>query len=236
MAIVSTPAVGPLGGPAATETTGSTHWAQSTATLLRCGVAASPLFTVAALIQVFTRPGFDLTRQPLSALSNGDWGWVQILNFVVTGVLLIAGGQGLGRVLRGRPGRVWAPLLLDAVGFCLLAAGPFRMDPANGFPSGTPDGMPATMSWHSTLHMVFGSLAFLSLIALCFVLARSLAARRQRGFSAVLAFAGFAFASCLVESATGGPAGSLWLFVGVVAAMLAVSATAARFITLSPAP
>jgi hypothetical protein len=108
------------------------------------------------------------------------------------------------------------------------------MDPANGFPPGTSEGVPSTMSWHSTLHMTFGSLAFLSLIVLCFVLARSLASYRQRGFATVVGGAGLGFAICLVESASGGPVGSLWLFIGVVAAMLAVSVTVARLMTLHP--
>ena len=35
---------------------------------------------VVSLTQAATRAGFDLTRHPLSALSNGDLGWLQITN------------------------------------------------------------------------------------------------------------------------------------------------------------
>lgn len=57
----------------------------STRALLACGVVAGPLFIVVALIQAFTRSGFDPVRHPLSLLSLGDLGWIQITNFVVGG-------------------------------------------------------------------------------------------------------------------------------------------------------
>jgi hypothetical protein len=61
--------------------------------LLAGGALAAPLWVGASLAQVATREGFDLTRHPLSALSNGELGWLQITNFVVAGVLLLAGGD-----------------------------------------------------------------------------------------------------------------------------------------------
>ena len=72
--------------------------------LLACGMAAGPLFLAAALIQALTRPGFDLTRDAVSLLSIGSLGWIQITNFLLTGVLFIAAAAGLRRALRGRPG------------------------------------------------------------------------------------------------------------------------------------
>src|SRR5438128_1850429 len=56
-------------------------------TLLACGAVAGPLFVIVGFGQAFTRPGFDLTRHPLSVLSNGDLGWLQIANFLVSGLL-----------------------------------------------------------------------------------------------------------------------------------------------------
>lgn len=58
--------------------------------------------------QVLTRDGFDLSRHPLSELSLGDLGWVQIANFVPTGLLAISFALGARRVLypgRGGPFR-----------------------------------------------------------------------------------------------------------------------------------
>jgi hypothetical protein len=53
--------------------------------LLTCAVAAAPLWAVVSLAQAATREGFDLTHHPLSALSNGSLGWLQISNFLVAG-------------------------------------------------------------------------------------------------------------------------------------------------------
>jgi Protein of unknown function (DUF998) len=58
-----------------------------TARLLGCGIVAGPLFLAVVFLQAFTRDGFDLSRHPLSLLSLGELGWVQMANFVVTGVL-----------------------------------------------------------------------------------------------------------------------------------------------------
>src|SRR5262245_53305328 len=121
----------------------------STRTLLACATVAAPLWAVVSLAQAATRDGFDLTRHPLSALSNGDLGWLQIANFILAGVLTVAGASGLARVLFATPGGVWAPRLVRVSGFGLIAAGVFVMDPADGYPAGTPAGMPATFSWHS---------------------------------------------------------------------------------------
>ncbi len=62
--------------------------------LLLCGTIAGPLFILIMLIQDYTHPAFDPRLEPLSLLSLGEWGWVQIANFVPTGVLnlLYAGG------------------------------------------------------------------------------------------------------------------------------------------------
>jgi uncharacterized protein DUF998 len=61
-----------------------------TRALLVCGVVAGPLFTVVGLTQAFTRPVFDLTRHALSLLENGNLGWIQIGNFLLTGLLFVA--------------------------------------------------------------------------------------------------------------------------------------------------
>src|SRR2546425_8875389 len=79
--------------------------------LLASGVAAGPLFTFVGLIQVFTRPGFDIRRHALSVLENGDLGWIQISNFVLTGLLFAAGALGMRMVMRNSRGGTWGPLL-----------------------------------------------------------------------------------------------------------------------------
>ena len=84
-----------------------------------------------------TREGFDLTRHAGSLLANGDLGWIQVINFVVTGLMLVAGAAGIRRALGG--GR-WGPRLLAAYGVGVIGAGVFTADPTFGFPAGTPNG------------------------------------------------------------------------------------------------
>ena len=155
-----------------------------TARLLACGVVAGPLFLAVLMIQAFTRDGFDLSRHPISLLSLGDLGWIQIANFVVTGALLVACAIGMRRVLRpGRSG-TWAPRLVGAFGVGLIVAGVFTTDPGAGFPPGAPAGAPEQISWHGILHEVGSGLAFLGMIVGCLVFARRFAAVKRRGWVA----------------------------------------------------
>lgn len=76
-----------------------------TRALLTCGVVAGPLFVVVAIFEILTRPGYDFGRHPISLLSLGDFGWIQIANFVGSGLLTIGFAVGARRVLLGGPGR-----------------------------------------------------------------------------------------------------------------------------------
>jgi hypothetical membrane protein len=155
----------------------------ATRALLAGGAVAGPLFIVVGLLQAFAREGFDRRRHPLSLLSNGDLGWIQIANFVVTGLLFLAGAVGMRRVLHPGRGGTWGPLLVGAVGVGMILAGVFVADPADGFPPGTPPGRPDTLSWHSGLHFLVAGVAYLSLIAASFVFARRFAGLGQRGWA-----------------------------------------------------
>ena len=148
--------------------------------LLACGVVAGPLFAVVGLTQAFTRPGFDLTRHALSLLSNGDLGWIQICNFLLTGLLFVACAVGMRQVMRGSRGGTWGPRLIAVLGVGLICAAFFRADPGLGFPPGTPADA-NTLSWHGMVHLMVGTVSFLSLIAACFVFARRFVAQRLRG-------------------------------------------------------
>ncbi len=140
--------------------------------LFACGIALGPLFYAAVAMQMLTRTGFDITKHPISLLSLGDAGWIQIANFMLTGFLAIACAVGMRRVLHNAAGRTWGPLLIATFGLGMVVAGLFRSDPLLGFPPGAPTGLPAQMSGHAMLHGVGFFVAFLSLIAACFVFAR----------------------------------------------------------------
>lgn len=163
-----------------------------TRSLLAGGVAAGPFFSVMVGVQMVARPGFDAWRHPLSLLSLGDWGWVQIATFVLTGALAIAAALGVRRALAGARAGTWGPLLLGLWGVGLIAAGAFAPDAALGFPPGTPPGVPDHMSWHSALHGVAFFTAFSALVAACAVFARRFAALGQHTWLAYCVATGVA--------------------------------------------
>ena len=128
--------------------------------LLACGVALAPLFYVVVAIQMLTRLGFDIRIHPLSLLSLGDAGWIQVVNFVLTGVLAIACCVGMRRALRNARGGTWGPLLIGLFGLGMIAAGLFPPDPLLAFPPGTVAEIPAHMSGRAALHGVGFFVAF----------------------------------------------------------------------------
>jgi hypothetical protein len=154
----------------------------STPALLACGAVAGPLYVVIALLQVLTRDGFDLGRHPLSLLSLGELGWIQIANFVVTGALLVACAVGLRHVLHRGRGGTWGPWLVGAFGAGLILAGVLVTDAGAGFPSGAPAGAPK-LSWHGALHEVGYLVALVSWTAACLVFRGRFAALGQRGWA-----------------------------------------------------
>ena len=189
-----------------------------TRTLLACGAVAGPLYLVVGLAQAFTRPGFDLTRHPLSLLSNGDLGWIQITNFLLSGLLVVAGAVGMRQALASGRGRTWGPLLVGVYGLGLIGAAFFVADPAQGFPPGTPADA-NTVSWHGLGHLVSGGIGFLSLIAACFVFARRFAGLGQRGWAAFSVITGVVFFASFVGIASGG-SGNRWTNLGFWAGVI----------------
>lgn len=161
-----------------------------TRALLACGALAGPIFIAVAAAQIAVRDGFDLSRHALSLLSNGPGGWVQIANFMLTGLLVVAAARGARAALGPGRGATWGPLLLAGHGVGLFAAGVFSADPSDGFPVGTPLGMPDSISWHGVLHAVAFGAGMLSVVAACVVLARALAIRQLRGWALYSAVTG----------------------------------------------
>lgn len=217
----------PIGAEAAGAASESSKRARA---LLACGVVAGPLYIVVGLAQAFTRDAFDLRRHALSLLSNGSLGWIQITNFLVTGVLFAACAVGMRRELRGGRGRRWAPLLIGVAGLGIVAAGCFVADPADGFPRGTPAGQPATMTWHSGLHFTFAGITFICLIVACFVLARRLGAEGARGLTAYSLVTGVVLLASWVALLTspGHAAVNLAFAIGALNSLAWVSVVAAR--------
>jgi hypothetical protein len=181
--------------------------------LLVCGAIAGPLLIAVGFIQIPLRAGFDWTRHPLSMLSLGDLGWIQVTNFTVSGLFYVAAAVGLRRALRGQAAGTWGPLLIAGVGIGLVLGGVFSADPGLGFPPGAPAGAPASMSWHAGLHLTGFVVGFISLVAFSFVFARRFWKLAQRGWAAYCIASGvFAAASfpIVMSGLTGGNLLPLW--------------------------
>ncbi|MEI4741895.1 DUF998 domain-containing protein [Rhodococcus erythropolis] len=152
---------------------------RSTRSLLLAGAFAGPLFYLSAIVQMLTRPGFDLHIHPLSQLSTGDQGWIQILTFVLVGLGLICLSIGHRGVATSGLGRAAIPVLVAISGVGFIAAGVFPQDPANGFPLGVADGPVAEPTWHALVHMVAAIVAFTALaVAAIIALVRAIRERR----------------------------------------------------------
>jgi hypothetical protein len=169
------------------EAGGSTAGSRS---LLRWGVLAGPFYLAVGLIQGFVRDGFDFARHPLSVLANGPGGWVQTANFVLTGLMVIAAAVGFRRVL-GPKSRATS-LLLGGYGLAMIVAAIFPADPVDGFPPGTPEGFPPSISTTGLMHFIAGALAFTFLAISGFAAAWTMWRRRVSSLALLSLFSGLA--------------------------------------------
>jgi hypothetical protein len=151
------------------------------------GTLAAPWFVGLWAAQAATRDGYDVTRHPISLLSLGDGGFVQIANFVVTGLLVVVLGRGRRTLYRDGTGGRAIPRLVQATGVGLIMAGAFVTDAGAGFPAGAPEGRPE-YSAHGILHEVGSVVVMLSWTATMFLLHRRFRRSRERGWKrAILA-------------------------------------------------
>lgn len=197
--------------------------------LLACGTLGGFGFIAVFLIAGAIRPHYDPLYQPVSALSLSGGGWVQIANFVVTGLLMLACALGLRRALFSGRGATWGPILISIYGLGLVSAGVFVTDPGFGYPPGAPSGVPATASLHGTLHTLVSLVVFVSVSIACFVFARRFSAPPRSRIWAIYSFlTGLAVPAFIVASSvawfSGGPGGLFqrlsisagWVWVGLL--------------------
>lgn len=170
--------------------------------LLTCGAIGAPLFVVILLIEGSTRAHYSPLRHPVSSLSIGECGWVQMTNFVVTGTLMIAFGIGLFPAIRREGGGIWVPLLIGLFGTGLIGAGIFVADPISGFPPGSPM-LVEIRSTNGRLHDVFGIPVFLGLPVACGVLAYRFARTRRKGWAVYTIGTAAAFMVCFFLAGLG---------------------------------
>ena len=89
------------------------------------GIAAPILFTLLVIAQGLRHPDYSHTALAVSALAAWPGGWIQNLNFVATGLLMIAFALGLHCGIRPGRGGAVGPALLALGGIGLVVAGLF---------------------------------------------------------------------------------------------------------------
>ncbi|RIQ30057.1 DUF998 domain-containing protein [Jiangella rhizosphaerae] len=217
-AIAATPTISPA--------TATTATGRASRRLLTAGLVAGPLYVATVVGQYLLRDGYDPTRHAASVLANGDYGWVQIANFVVAAALTVAAAVGMRR--SGVAG-TWAPRLVGVFGVSLLAAAAFVADPVEGFPPGTPASAAGTMSWHGFAHLAAGTVGFTCLAIACFALGRRLRRDGRGGAAYSVASGAVVLAGFIAVSASAGASwGVLAFTAGILAGWAWLAVTCAR--------
>jgi hypothetical membrane protein len=129
------------------------------------GMIGPTLFVSMFTLEGWLRPGYQTFGMYVSELALGPRGWIQVVNFIVFGVLFLVFARGVAAEFQDGKASRFGPILLTIIGISLLASGPFVMDQVT-----TP---PDQMSWHGKLHMnLFGALVFSLSPVSCFVFLR----------------------------------------------------------------
>jgi hypothetical protein len=200
--------------------------------LLAAGLLGSVFFTASYLLDGVLRPGYDPLRQPISALSLGPGGWVQITSFIVFGALSCCSAVGWRATMSGGLGVSWYPRLKLLAGVALIIAGIFSQDPGLGFPHGVPSPVHPTL--HAQIHNVATFVSLTATVAGFLVLARRFTDEpRWRGWatSATLTAAAMVvFLAAFGGAMNDGGPGGLFEKLATIAALLFNVALVARLL------
>ncbi len=126
------------------------------------GMTAAVLFVTVFSVYGGMLPGYSANSMFVSELSLAPYGWIQILNFVLTGALVFVFGRGLGAYSRTGAAAQTGPILVQILGLSLFMSGPFTTD------SLVPSDAAST---HGLIHGLFGALFFALAPVTCFVFA-----------------------------------------------------------------
>jgi len=155
--------------------------------LALAGLVGPFWFTALVILQGLLQPDYSHVALPISALAAWPLGWVQILNFLVVGVLMAAFGVAvhLG-ILPARRG-VIGPALLVANGIGIVIGAVFPWVMVDGVPTETPGHIVGAV-------MAFGSIS----VGLPFVSRRMRLDPEWRGLSTYTMVTGIAVLALFV--------------------------------------
>lgn len=176
---------------------------KNTRPFLLAGIAAGIIFFIVPTIEIFARPGFDISRHAISMLSLGERGWLMAATFLLAGLLTLLCAIGMRRALDRRAGGRWGPILVGAYGIGLIIAGIFPAPAGLGFPPGTPADMEPVMTASAIMHSIAFMVAFTSLILACFVFARHFSKVDTRGWTIFSAATGLAIPALIASGMSG---------------------------------
>ncbi|MFX1254133.1 MAG: DUF998 domain-containing protein [Promethearchaeota archaeon] len=125
------------------------------------GMMGSVLFVGIFTVEGFLRPAYNPFSMYVSELSIGPRGWVQVLNFIIFGVLFLIFARGVTIEFKEQKSSQIGSILLSIIGLLFLLSGPFVMDPAT-----TPR---TEWSLFGTIHQLLGALVFVLFPVSCFV-------------------------------------------------------------------
>ena len=95
-------------------------------------------------------------------------------------------------VLRLSKGRAWAPCFLQIFGLGQVGAGVFPPDPVSSATS---------MTFHGTMHLIFGGVSFGGLMAACFLVVRTFTSLGHKPWGIFSAVTGLLFLAAFFSAA-----------------------------------
>lgn len=147
-----------------------------------CGAVSGPLFVLTFLIEGVMREHYSQMHTPVSMLALGSLGWVQVTNFLITGVLVLAFATGLWRRYQATRAVSLSAMLLMILALTIIGAGVFPADGISAQPHAA-----ISQTWrhslHGILHHYFAATAFFVLPASSFVMACQFCKWRQKGWA-----------------------------------------------------
>lgn len=126
-------------------------------------MVAPLVFVVVFSVAGCLRSDYSARSMFVSELALGPHGWVQIVNFLVSGALITVFGRGLAAHSREGGASRGGPLLVQVIGVSLAMSGPFVTDPSAMFNQSSP---------HGLVHGILGALVFSLAPVTCFVFYR----------------------------------------------------------------